>query len=114
MWARIAEWVLGTWLILSHFLFSTQNTSDLVAAFFILLLATLSFFNKLNKMHLLEVFPAGWLFYIGYSFPTPWLPFSMQNYILTALSILMFSVIPSNASDHPRPWKRFFKPYELK
>jgi hypothetical protein len=97
------------WLIASHFLFSLTGWDDLVLGFFVILFAALSFFDRLNKMHLFQILPAGWLLYLSYSYPTPWLPFFMQNYILTAISILMFAIIPSNASEHPRPWKSFLK-----
>lgn len=109
MWARISELILGLWLILSHFLFITNDWKDLSSAILILLFASLSYIEKLNKMHLLQVLPAGWLLYIGYSYPTYILPFSIQNYILTALTLLMFAIIPSHASDHPRPWKKFLR-----
>lgn len=99
MWARIAEILLGLWLIASYFLFSTNA---LIAAFFILLFATLSYIDKLNKMHLLQILPAAGLLYVGYTS-------NLQNEILVALSLLMFAIIPSNASDHPRPWKRFLQ-----
>jgi hypothetical protein len=107
MWARISEIILGVWLILSRFIFSSQDWDGILAGLFIIFFASLSYIDKLNKMHLFQVLPAAWLLYVGYSYPTPWLPFYMQNYILTALTLLMFAIIPSNASDHPRPWKRF-------
>lgn len=110
MWARISEIILGIWLIISHFIFSIPDGKDFLAAFCILLFASLSYVDKLNKMHLLQILPAGWLLYMSYTYPTPWLPFGIQNHILIALSLFMFAVIPSNASEHPRPWKRFLNP----
>ena len=107
MWARISELFLGLWLLLSHFLLSAKSFTDLIAAGLILLFATLSFYEKLNKLHLLEIFPIGWLFYLGYSDPTP--SFAAQNHILVALSLFMFAILPSRASDPPRPWKRFLQ-----
>lgn len=106
MWARICELILGVWLILSYFIFSI---SSITAAFFILLFAALSFIDKLGKTHLLQALPAAYLLYAAYSYPTPLLPFGLQNYILIAFSLLMFAIIPSHASDHPRPWKRFLR-----
>ncbi len=113
MWARISELIIGVWLILSHFIFRTNDWEDIAAAVLILLFASLSFIEKLNKMHLMQVLPAGWLLYIGYTYPTYILPFSIQNYILSALTILMFAIIPSHASDHPRPWKKFLSKHKL-
>ncbi|PIS03403.1 MAG: hypothetical protein COT85_00380 [Chlamydiae bacterium CG10_big_fil_rev_8_21_14_0_10_42_34] len=112
MWARIIEIFIGIWLIISHFLFQTSGFDDLIAGGFIILFASLSFVDRLNKMHLCHIFPTGWLLYLSYSYPTPYLPFFMQNYILSALNVLMFAIIPSHASDHPRPWKKFLKNLE--
>lgn len=109
MWARISEIVLGVWLIGSHFIFAMSDWRGAFAGLLTIIFAALSYVESLNKVHLLQVLPAGLLLYVGYTYPTPFLPFSLQNYILTALSILMFAVIPSHASDHPRPWKDFLR-----
>lgn len=107
MWARVCEIVLGIWLIAGHFIFSTSLSEDLAVAFLIFVFSLLSFIGKLNKMHLLQIVPASWLFYLAFSYPTPWLPFYLQNYILIALCLLVFAIIPSRASEPPRPWKKF-------
>lgn len=107
MWARISEVILGLWLFLSHFIFNTQESSDFINGALILVFALLSYKETLNKMHLFQIIPAASLIYLGYTYPSEPLPFAYQNYILTALTLLMFAVIPSNASDHPRPWKKF-------
>jgi hypothetical protein len=53
--------------------------------------------------------PAAWLLYISFTYPTPWLPFGLQNHILSALLLLTFAIIPSRSSDHPRPWRKFLE-----
>lgn len=109
MWARISEIILGIWLLASYFIFSTNAWIDIACGSLVLLFAGLSYVDQLNKMHLLQVVPAGILFYVSYIYPTPWLPFFLQNYILVALCLLMFAIIPSHASDHPRPWQRYLR-----
>lgn len=113
MWARISEICLAIWLFISRWIFSYGTLSlgieDFLIPAMILLFAALSYIEKLNKMHLLQVIPALWLLWISYTYPTPWLPFGLQNHILTALFVLMLAIIPSHASDHPRPWKKFLK-----
>lgn len=113
MWARITEFLLALWLIASRFFFSygdlPLNFSDFAIPFLIILFAALSYVEKLNKMHLLHIIPSAWLLYISFSYPTPWLPFGLQNHILVALLLLTFAIIPSRASEHPRAWKQFFK-----
>lgn len=109
MWARISEIVLGIWLLLTPVIFKVEDWAGVYIGPIVILLALMCFYEKINKMHLLQVLPAFWLLYLGYTYPTSTLPFYLQNYILVALTILMFAVIPSNASDHPRPWKRFLE-----
>jgi hypothetical protein len=107
MWARFCEIILGIWLFSSHFLFSTKMWEDLALPLLITLFSLLSFFDRLNKTHLLQIIPAGWLLILSYTYPTPWLPFHYQNYIITALSILVFAIIPSHSSEPPRAWRKF-------
>jgi hypothetical protein len=109
MWARVAEILLSFWLVIGHFLFRAETNADLIIAFLVFLFAVLSYKETLNKMHLLQVIPAFWLLWISFSYPTPFLPFGLQNHILVALTLLMFAVIPSHASEHPRPWKKFLR-----
>lgn len=109
MWARIIELSIATWLIVSRFLFSygdlAWNWTDMAIPALVILCASLSFLESLNKMHLLQVLPAFWLLYISYSYPTPWLPFGLQNHILVALLLVTFAIIPCRASEPPRPWR---------
>lgn len=111
MWARIGEIILAVWLLISRFIFSYGDLrldwGDFAAPFSIILFAALSYIERLNKMHLLQVLPALWLLYVAFTYPTPWLPFGLQNHILTALFLLMFAIIPSRALEPPRPWRKF-------
>ena len=113
VWPRIAEIILGIWLLISRFLLPyvtyTFNGIDWVVPFLIFLFAGLSFIAKLNKIHLLHVIPASWLFYIAYSYPTPWLPLGLQSDILVAITLVTFAILPSHASDHPRAWQAFLR-----
>lgn len=112
MWARICEIILAVWLVISYFAFEYHSVEGVICAVLILIFALLSYIDKLNKMHLCQIIPTGWLIYLGFVYPTPWIPMGLQNYIVVAVLLLMFTIIPSNASDHPRPWKRFLKKLE--
>lgn len=107
MWARISEIVLGLWLIFSYFLFSYASWAGPVSGCAMIFFALLSYKDTLNKMHLFQTLPAGLLLYQAYFYPTHLLPMGLQNYIVTALLLLMFTIVPSHASDHPNPWKEF-------
>lgn len=109
MWARISELILGLWLFASYFVFADYPRVGFFAATLMCIFALFSYINFLNKMHLLQVIPAALLIYEGFSYPTPFLPFGLQNFVVVALLLLMFTIVPSNASDHPRPWKKFLE-----
>jgi len=109
MWARIAELLFAVWLIVSRLIFSYDDIPfwpDCLAAMAIVLFSLLSFIDRLNKMHLLQILPAAWLLYVSYTYPTPWLPSGLQNHIILGLLLLLFAIIPSRASEPPRPWKK--------
>lgn len=114
MWARISEIVLGAWLLFSHFIFEDSHYLDIPCALLVCFFAGISYVEKLNKMHLLQIIPITLLLYAGFSYPTPLLPIFMQNYILIALTLSIFCIIPSNASDHPKPWKKFLQKNSMK
>jgi hypothetical protein len=107
MWARNCEILLSFWLYLCYFIFPESGWMDPACGTLVLLFALLSYIPSLNKMHLLQVLPAGWLLFVAYSYPTPLLPFALQNDILTALTLLMFALIPTHATEPPRPWQKF-------
>jgi hypothetical protein len=109
MWARICEILLGIWLIVSHALFRAPVGLNFALAILIVLFALLSYIPSINKLHLLQVLPAAILLAKSYMDPSADLPLFMQNDILVGLSLLLFAVIPSHASDHPRSWKRYFE-----
>lgn len=106
MWARTIELLIALWMLISYFFYSYAG-NHLVITALIVIFAGLSFLEKLNKMHLLNVIPAFWLLAIAYTYPTPLLPFSYQSYILAALFLLLFAIIPSRASEPPLAWQRF-------
>lgn len=113
MWARVIEFILGVWLLVSRFILSygtlPLNWTDFAIPLLVMLFAALSTIERINKMHLLQVIPAFWLLAISFNYPTPWLPFGLQNHILVALTLLTFAIIPSRASEPPRPWRRFYQ-----
>ncbi len=109
VWARLSEIFIGIALLLSRQLFSATDWIGVLSGAITILFALLSYRESLNKMHLLQVLPIGLLFYTGYTYPTFQLPLFLQLYILIALLLLMFAIIPSHASEPPRPWKKFLK-----
>jgi hypothetical protein len=113
MWARIIEVTLGCWLALSPFIFRhsaearTLWVNDLLSATIVIVLALVSFWPPLRFAHLANLLVALWLIAFGFwasSYPAP--P-ALQNSIIVGLLLLMFAIIPNEASLPPRSWRAF-------
>ena len=113
MWARVIEVMLGCWLAVSPFVFRhpAEQTAfwlnDLICAAAAILLALVSIWPPLRYAHLANAGVALWL--IGYAFwasvyPTP--P-ALQNDIIVGLLLMMFAIVPNEASLPPQSWRDF-------
>lgn len=114
MWARVVEVMLGCWLAISPFIFnhpvekSVWWMNDLCSGFAVITLALLSFWNPIRYAHLALVLVALWLIGLGYlaaPYPTP--P-ALQNDLMVGLLLLMFAIIPNEASLPPKKWRDFW------
>ena len=112
MWARVVEVMLGCWLALSPFIFAHAANetalwgNDLFSAAAIIALALCSFWRPWQYAHL-GIFGVGlWLVMSGYFAPTPPPPAS-QNHVVIGLLLLMFAIIPNDASCPPDSWRDF-------
>jgi hypothetical protein len=114
MWARVVEVMLGCWLAISPFIFNhpVENGSwwmnDLSSGFAVVILALLAFWTPMRHAHLALVLVALWLIGFGYlaaSYPTP--P-ALQNDLIIGLLLLMFAIIPNEASIPPKKWRDFW------
>jgi hypothetical protein len=111
MWPRVVEILLAVWLVAGSLLLSagerpSVRPQELVAAGAIVLIALLSFHPRLRRLYLLQVAMGVWL--IGYSF---WVsegpaPPAIQSAILVGALLLMFGLIPNEANQPPRSWRR--------
>jgi hypothetical protein len=107
MWARVVEVMLGLWLAASPFIFRHAAgqtafwVNDFACAFAIIALALLSFWQRLAYAHLAIGLVALWLIAFGYLTPYPAPPAS-QNHILLGLVLLMFAIIPNDATEERR------------
>jgi|SRR5688572_14813536 len=114
MWARVIEVMLGCWLAISPFIFRHSEEdrvlwfSDLFAAMVVIILALVSFWPPLRFAHVANLVIALWL--IGFGFwasPYPSPP-ALQNDIVVGLLLLMFAIIPNQATRPPRSWRVFY------
>ena len=114
MWARVIEVMLGCWLAMSPFIFRHGPeervlwTNDFVSATLVIVLALISFWPPLRFAHVANLLVALWLIAFGFwaSYPAP--P-ALQNDIVVGLLLLMFAIIPNEATLPPRRWRDFLE-----
>lgn len=113
MWPRVVEVMLACWLMLSPFVFrhppdeSGYWLTDLGCGFAVMILALLSLWERLRLVHLGIALVAAWL--VGFGFlgaPHP-APPALQNDIAVGFLLLMFAILPNDASLPPRGWRGF-------
>jgi Zn-dependent protease len=113
MWARVVEVMLGCWLVVSPFVFRhpVQNRAwwinDLACAAAIITLALLSYWQPMRHAHLAITVIALWLIGFGYFSAHHPLPPALQNNLLLGLLLVMFAIIPNNATQPPEAWQEF-------
>jgi hypothetical protein len=111
MWARVVEIMLACWLAISPPVFygadatSAQWAFDLAAAALIATLAAVSYWPPARLAHLGIILPALALIAFGMwaSSPTP----LDQNHIVVGLLLLLFAIIPNEATQPPRAWQDY-------
>jgi hypothetical protein len=112
MWPRVAELMIGLWLVLSPLIF--RNTEaveqfaavDVSAGAAVVILSLLSFWHRAEWAHLGTARLAlglGAFAYFAWERPGP--P-AAQNEIFVALLLLLLAIIPNEASQPPKPWRR--------
>ncbi len=110
MWARVVEIMLALWLAVSPFVFHFPPeatllwANDFSCAVLIATLAFLSLAKRWRHIHLLSIAVGTWLIAFAYSAGLP-APFWAQNDIIVGLLIVMFAIIPSDATEPPPSWR---------
>ena len=111
MWARVAELMIGVWLVLSPFIFrGTESLEhfiviDISVGSIVVVLSLLSFWDRTAWAHFgtaLLALALGLFAYFGWERPGP--P-AAQNEITVALLLLLLAIIPNEASEPPKPWR---------
>lgn len=116
MWPRIAELLLAAWLAASPWVIPAPAGDEasirahaIACAAAIALFALLSFRPAWEKAHLLSLAPALWLIGVAFLQPDPPPAAAYQNFVVTSLTLLLFAILPSRASQSPRAWREFWQ-----
>ena len=111
MWPRIAELLLGLWLVLTPAIFTGTAAigsfawRDVGAGIAITWLSVLSFWRRTEWARLgtaLLATALGLASYFGTDRPGP--P-AAQNEIAIALTLLLFAIVPNDATRPPTAWR---------
>lgn len=111
MWARTMEFAFGCWLAMSPFIFLHGEAyswiwyHDFLVGAFICVVALLSCIEKLKRLHLLHILTGGWLVLSGYVLATHKIPPEFQNHVVLGWLLIMFAIIPTDASRPPEGWR---------
>lgn len=111
MWARVCEFMIGCWLLMSPFIFGHESDDvvfwivDLAAGNLIMVCALASFWKPLRLAHLAIAVIGIGLALIGRFAATSPVPPAGQNEILVGLLLLMFAIIPNQAGRPPQAWR---------
>lgn len=110
MWSRVTEFMLACWLAASPFIFHHAEDatllwiSDFASATVVATLALFSYWTPTRHAHLLIIPVALWLVGFGrFGEAAPLSP-GLQNNIIVGLLLLMFAIVPNDASQPPRAW----------
>lgn len=111
MWARVVELMLGAWLVISPFVFrgtpgvDDYFVNDLICGSLAGLFALLSFWRPTRRAHLATLALGAWLALFGYFSADRPGPPAAQNDLVIGLLLIVFAVVPTEASRPPIPWR---------
>ena len=111
MWPRIAELLLGLWLVLTPAIFAGTVAihsfvwRDVGAGVTIIVLSILSFWRRTGWAHYVTGLVAIGLGIAAYFGPERLGPPAAQNEIAVSLALLLFAIVPNEATRPPRPWR---------
>jgi hypothetical protein len=111
MWPRVIEGMLGCWLLVTPFVFrgttaiDDYTTSALVSGAIVIVMALLSFWEPTRLARFVTLGVSLWLALHGYFAAERPGPPAAQNEIMIGLTLLLFAIIPNEASQPPRVWR---------
>ncbi|MEQ8787096.1 MAG: hypothetical protein RIC55_12385 [Pirellulaceae bacterium] len=111
MWSRVVEVMLGCWLVVSPFVFRYADNATwlwggtFATATVVILLALSSYWRPMRHAHLATFAVAAGMILVGRFLPADAPPLAYQNFIYVGVLLLMFSLVPNDASRPPRSWK---------
>lgn len=112
MWSRDFEGMLGCWLLLSPLIFHYGERNygfwehNLACGTLIILLALFSYWKPTRAAHWFQPLVGCWLVGFAYAQGLGDASGMAQNHLLVGLLLMMFGVIPNQASAPPAAWQK--------
>lgn len=116
MWPRITELIIGLWIVASPFLFgvadiaSSLAATSLVCGTVVVTASILSFWEPARHARAATALIGLWL--LGFAYMTAARPaeLELQNLFVCGLLLILLAVVPNEAKQPPRPWRKFVSP----
>ena len=111
MWPRVIEGMLGCWLLVTPLVFrgttaiEDYTTSALVSGAIVIVMSGLSFWQPARLARFGTLGVSLWLALHGYVAAERPGPPAAQNEIMIGLTLLLFAIIPNEASRPPAAWR---------
>lgn len=112
MWPRVVELMLGIWLAISPFVFRgtpevrEYAVNDAITGSLVVVVSLSCFWRPMRRAHLATLALGVWLAAFGYFSAERPGPPAAQNDIVVGLLLLVFAILPSEATLPPVPWRR--------
>ena len=111
MWSRVVEAMIGCWLLMCPFIFQHPDdalfmwVNHFATGAAVILFALSSYVHRTRRAHWLSLLVGCWLvgfaYWHGFGAPAP----AFQNDLLVGLLLLMFAIIPNDASHPAITWR---------
>ena len=126
MWARTAEVMFGCWLAMSPFIFGHLPEpqawwiNDFACGSLMISFGVLSFWHPTRHAHLLQIAVGCWMLGFAY-YQRFWVvsgqehaPAALQNLAAVGFILLMFAILPNDATRPPPSWEQFRIPQRVR
>jgi hypothetical protein len=111
MWPRVVELMLGCWLVISPLILRHDFSetiiwkTDMYSGALVVILSFASFARRFHYAHFGTALVALWLIGFGYLTAGHPAPAAQQNEFTLGLLLLMFAIIPNEATLPPPAWR---------
>lgn len=113
MWARVVELMLGVWLLASPFIFGygAEQTALWARALgfgtLVIVLSCLSYWEPTRQARIVTLAAGTLLAGIAYFSAVEPYSAALQNEFVVGVLLLMFAIVPNDASEPPRGWREY-------